>query len=65
MCVCARAQLCLILCNPVACSPPGSPVLATFQAKILKSVAVSFSMESFRPGVEPVSPVSSALQADS
>ena len=26
LCVCVRAQLCLTLCNPVGCSPPGFSV---------------------------------------
>ena len=29
-------QLCLTLCNPMDCSPPGSPVHGTLQARILE-----------------------------
>ena len=35
-------QLCLILCNPTDCSPPGSSVHGILQARILDWVAVSF-----------------------
>ena len=38
-----RAQSCLILCNPMDCSPPGSSVYGIFQAGMLKWVAISFS----------------------
>ena len=36
------AQSCLILCDPVDCSPPGSSVHEIFQASILEWVAISF-----------------------
>ena len=35
-------QLCLTLCNPVDCSPPGSSVLGIPQARILEWVAMPF-----------------------
>ena len=38
-CVCA--QLCLTLCDPMDCSPPGSSVHGIFQAGILEWVAFS------------------------
>ena len=42
VCVCVRActcaQSCLTLCNPMDCSPPGSCVHGTFQARILEWV---------------------------
>ena len=41
MCVCA--QLCLTLCDPKDCSPPGSSVSGISQARILEWVAISFS----------------------
>ena len=41
------AQSCPTLCNPLDCSPPGSSVHRTFQARILKMVAISFSRGSF------------------
>ena len=36
-------QLCLILCQPMDCSPPGSSVHGIFQARTLEWVAISFS----------------------
>ena len=36
-------QLCPTLCNPMNCSPPGSPVHVIFQARVLECVAISFS----------------------
>ena len=36
------AQSCLILCDPMDCSPPGSSVHEIFQASILEWVAISF-----------------------
>ena len=37
------AQSCLTLCNRMNCSPPGSSVHGTLQARILEWVAISFS----------------------
>ena len=37
------AQLCLTLCDPMDCSPPGSPVHGVLQARILEWVAIPFS----------------------
>ena len=36
-------QLCLTLCDPIASSPPGSPIPGILQAGILEWVAISFS----------------------
>ena len=36
-------QSCLTLCNPIDCSPPGSPVPGILQARTLEWVAISFS----------------------
>ena len=36
-------QSCLTLCDPIDCSPPGSPVPGTLQARTLEWVAISFS----------------------
>ena len=51
------------------CSPPGTSVHGTSQTRILEWVVISFSRGSFLdppdPGIEPVSPASPALQADS
>ena len=40
---CLVAQLCLTLCNPVDCHPPGSPVPGILQARTLEWVAISLS----------------------
>ena len=34
-------QLCLTLCDPMDCSPPGSSIHGIFQAKVLEWVAIS------------------------
>ena len=46
---CLVAQFCPILCDPVDCSPPGSPVHGSSQARILEWVAISFSRGSSQP----------------
>ena len=43
---CSVAPLCLILCDPMDCSPPGSTVHEILQARILKWVAISFPKQS-------------------
>ena len=43
------SQLCLILCNPMDCSPPGSSAHGILQARILEWVAMPFSRGSSRP----------------
>ena len=40
------AQLCLTLCDTMDCSPPGSSVHGSLQAKILEWVAIPFSRDS-------------------
>ena len=48
MCVCMWvAQSCLTLCDPMDCSPPGSFVHGTLQARILEWVAISFSLSMY------------------
>ena len=44
-CVCMHAKLlqsCPTLCDPMDCSPPGSPVHETLQARMLEWVTISF-----------------------
>ena len=53
---------CPTLCDPIDCSPSGSPVQGILQAKILEWVAMPSSRGSSNPGIESRSP---ALQADS
>ena len=55
-------QLCLILCDSMDCSLPGSSVHEILQTRILEWVVISFSRGLPDPGIEPGSP---ALQADS
>ena len=53
---CSVAKLCLTLCDPVDCSPPGSSVHGILQARILEWVAISFSRNLPNSGIEPLSP---------
>ena len=61
------APLCLPLCDPMDCSPPGSSVYGISQARILEWVASSFSRGIFltqgssHPWIEPGCP---KLQSD-
>ena len=61
--VCLVTQLCPTLCNLMDCSLPDpyDHGLFFFQARILESVAISSSKESFYPGIELRSPMSLAL----
>ena len=43
------AHLCLTLCDPLDCSPPGSSVHEVFQARILEWVAIPFPRGSSQP----------------
>ena len=46
-CVSAKSfQLCLTLCDPLGCSPPGSSVCGILQARILEWDAIPLSRES-------------------
>ena len=47
--LCSVAQSCPTLCNPMECSPPGSPDYGIFQARILEWGAISYSRGSSRP----------------
>ena len=56
------AQSCPTLCDPMDCSPPGSPVHGILQARIREWVDMPFS----RGSSQPRDPTESlALQADS
>ena len=48
-CVLSRFSCCLILCDPMNCSPPGSSVREILQARILECVAISYSRGSSPP----------------
>ena len=56
-----NALLCLSFCNPMDHSSPSSSVHGILQAKILEWVAISFSRDLSKPGLEPLSLVSPAL----
>ena len=59
---CLHAQSCPRLCDPNDCSPPGSSVRGTLQARILEWVAMPSSRGSSQRGIKPMS---CALQANS
>ena len=60
-CVHAKSlQSCPILCNPMDCSVPGSPVHGILQARILKWVAISSPRGSSQL-IEPMSLTPPAL----
>ena len=48
-----HAQSCLILCNPMDYSLPGSSIHGISQARILEWIAISFSGDLPDPGIEP------------
>ena len=43
-------QSCLTLCDPIDCSPPGSPIPGILQARTLEWVAISFSKQKYYTG---------------
>ena len=50
LCMCAKSlQSCLMLCDPLDCSPPGSSVCGILQARILEWVAMPSSQGSSQP----------------
>ena len=55
-CVVLAAQLCLTLCDPVGCSPPGYPVHGILQARILEWVVISSSRDLPDLGIKSRSP---------
>ena len=54
-------QLCLILCDPMDCSPQASSVHAILLARILEWAAIPLSGDLPKPGIEPPSLGSPAL----
>ena len=61
-CVCARMHDQLSLFEtPMDCSSPGSSAHGIFQERILEWIAISSPGDLPNPGIEPVSPESSAL----
>ena len=55
------AQSCLILCDPIDCSPPGSSVHGILQARIQSRLPFPPPGDLSGPGIEPASPMSPAL----
>ena len=49
VCTCSIAPSCLILCDPMNCSPSGSSVHGILQARTLKWTAISSFSESSQP----------------
>ena len=50
MCMlCSVALLCPTLCDHMDCSPPGSSVRGTFQARILEQVVISYPRRASQP----------------
>ena len=49
------------LWDPMDCSPAGSSVCGTLQARILKWVAIASSRDLPDPGIRPATPASPAL----
>ena len=55
------AQSCPTLCSPIDCSPPGFSVNGIFQASVLNGLPFPTPGYLLDPGIEPASPMSSAL----
>ena len=56
VCVCVYAQLCQTLCDPIACSLPGSPVHGISQERILESgLPFPSSEDLLNPGIAATS----------
>ena len=62
VCVCVLVTLILTVCDSMDCSPPESSVHGILQARIIRWVAIPFSMGSSQLGIESMSP---ELKADS
>ena len=58
--LCSVSQLCLMLCDPMDCSPPGPSVHGIFKARILE-LPFPFPGNIPDPEVKPMSPASLAL----
>ena len=54
--------VCLTLCHPMDCSPPGSSVHGILQKRILEWVAILSPGDLLKPGIKPMAPT---LEADS
>ena len=64
--VCAQLHhSCSTLCDPMDCSPPGSSVQGILQAKYWSELPCPPPGDLPDPGIEPMSPVSPAVQVNS
>ena len=52
VCVCVCESCSPVLCNPMDCSPPGSPIHEILQARTLEWVAMPFSRDLTSSGME-------------
>ena len=59
--LCSVTRLCLILCNPMDCNPPGYSVHGVSQARILEYIAFPSPGDHPDPGIKLTFPVSPAL----
>ena len=65
VCVYVCAQLLLPLCDPMDCGPPGSSTHGISRQEYWRGLPFPTPRDLPDPGIEPASPVSPALQADS
>ena len=56
ICACKSLQSCPTLCNPMDCSPPGSPVHGILQAEYWNWLPYPSPGDPPNPGIEPTSP---------
>ena len=59
--VCSFGQLCLTLCDPIDCSPPGFSALGISQASTLEWVPISPAWELCKTGIESAPSAALAL----
>ena len=65
MCACRVTKLCLTLCDPVNCSPPGSSGMEFSRQEHWSGLPVPPPGDLPTPGIETASPVSPALAGGS
>ena len=65
VCVAKWLQLCLTVCNPMDCSPPGPLSMGFSRQDYWSRLPCSPAGDLPDPGIKPTSPVAPALQADS
>ena len=64
-CVCTLTLSCPTLCDSLDCNPPGSSVHGFFRQEYWSGLPFPSPGDLPNPGIEPASPVSPALEADS